>query len=151
MGTRSDFYLGRGEQAEWLGSIAWDGYPEGIVPKEGAWPAGKHLFEAKTEQEFRERLEVFFAGRDDVRRPEDGWPWPWANSLTTNYAYAFDDGKVWASCFGGAWFDPSQDEPDEPDEPADLDVKVAVFPDMTDRQKVALDKRSGLLFVGVAG
>jgi len=29
MGTRADFYVGRGEQAEWLGSIAWDGYPSG--------------------------------------------------------------------------------------------------------------------------
>lgn len=25
MGTRADFYSGRGKTAEWLGSIAWDG------------------------------------------------------------------------------------------------------------------------------
>lgn len=30
MGTRADFYVGRGEQAEWLGSIAWDGNPGAI-------------------------------------------------------------------------------------------------------------------------
>ena len=30
MGTRADFYIGRGAEAEWLGSIAWDGYPGGI-------------------------------------------------------------------------------------------------------------------------
>jgi hypothetical protein len=29
MGTRADFYVGRGETAEWLGSIAWDGNPGG--------------------------------------------------------------------------------------------------------------------------
>ena len=26
MGTRADFYLGEGSAAEWLGSVAWDGY-----------------------------------------------------------------------------------------------------------------------------
>ena len=32
MGTRADFYVGHGKDAEWLGSIAWDGYREGIPP-----------------------------------------------------------------------------------------------------------------------
>ena len=27
MGTRADFYVGRGDAAEWIGSIAYDGYP----------------------------------------------------------------------------------------------------------------------------
>lgn len=31
MGTIADFYVGRGPKAEWIGSIAWDGYPDGIV------------------------------------------------------------------------------------------------------------------------
>jgi hypothetical protein len=31
MGTRADFYVGRGETAEYLGSIAWDGYPDGLM------------------------------------------------------------------------------------------------------------------------
>ncbi len=29
MGTRADFYTGRGQTAQWLGSIAWGGYPVG--------------------------------------------------------------------------------------------------------------------------
>jgi hypothetical protein len=41
MGTRADFYVGRGGQAEWLGSIAWDGYPSGI---------DKWVFSVSTEQ-----------------------------------------------------------------------------------------------------
>jgi hypothetical protein len=116
MGTRADFYVGRGETAEWVGSIAWDGYPEGIMPhaaeKKRAWvdgplmpaaakwPVGAHLFDATTEQEFRERVARFFEYREDVTLPENGWPWPWENSQTTDYAYAFDGGKVYASCFG---------------------------------------------------
>jgi hypothetical protein len=31
MGTRADFYIGRGTEAEWLGSVAWDGYPGGVI------------------------------------------------------------------------------------------------------------------------
>ena len=26
MGSRADFYIGEGTEAEWLGSVAWDGY-----------------------------------------------------------------------------------------------------------------------------
>lgn len=34
MGTRADFYVGKGPNAEWLGSTAMDGYPEGIFHKD---------------------------------------------------------------------------------------------------------------------
>jgi hypothetical protein len=30
MGTRADFYIGCGRDSEWIGSIAWDGYPDGL-------------------------------------------------------------------------------------------------------------------------
>lgn len=30
MSTRADFYVGRGAEAEWIGSISWDGYPDGV-------------------------------------------------------------------------------------------------------------------------
>lgn len=30
MGTRADFYVGTGANAEWLGSIAYDGHPDTI-------------------------------------------------------------------------------------------------------------------------
>lgn len=30
MGTRADFYVKRTDHLLWLGSIAWDGYPDGI-------------------------------------------------------------------------------------------------------------------------
>lgn len=31
MGTRADFYVRKGGEMEWLGSIPWDGYPDGIA------------------------------------------------------------------------------------------------------------------------
>lgn len=149
MGTRADFYVGRGEQAEWIGSIAWDGYPDGITPYgTNAWPEGGHLFDAVTEQQFRERVVQFFAGRDDVTLPDQGWPWPWEDSRTTDYAYALDDGRVWASCFGHEWFDPRHEPQDDDEGPT---AKVAVFPNMKDRQRVTFGKRSGVIVVTAQG
>lgn len=163
MGTRADFYVGRGKQAEWLGSIAWDGYPDGITPsgdelmppsvpgagqeyKRIDWPAGAHLFDATTELEFRARVVRFFLHREDVTLPEQGWPWPWEDSSTTDYAYAFDGGKVWASCFGTEWFDATKPQPED-----ERRWKVAVFPNMKDRQNVTMGKRSGVIVVGSGG
>lgn len=153
MGTRADFYVGRGLTAEWIGSIAWDGYPEGIQPREhnkrGEFVSGRHLFDAKTKEEFTERVNLFFEGRDDVTLPADGWPWPWENSQTTDYSYAFDDGKVWASCFGCEWFDPKAKLTDEEHEALHEGPrgKSAVFPQMsTDR--FTMGKRSGVIVIG---
>jgi hypothetical protein len=138
MGTRADFYVGRGSDAEWIGSIAWDGDPMGLP---------QQLTGAKTPAAFREALAAEFDTRDDATRPEDGWPWPWENSQTTDYAYAFDGGRVWASCFGNAWFPADEPEPD-----GDDDAKVATFPDMTARRSLAApgSKRSGLIALQVS-
>ena len=147
MGTRADFYIGRGANAEWLGSTAWDGYPDGIRPHDKKkWPDGESLFDATTENVFRERLAAYFNDRRDVTMPSDGWPWPWNDSGTTDYAYAFDGGKVWASSFGCEWFDPLQEEPEDAKEDA------AVFPDMSARKNVKMSgPGSGLIVVGPRG
>jgi hypothetical protein len=125
MGTRADFYIGRGEQAEWLGSVSYDDYPRGVIDD------AKTAADAET---FRVAVGNFIAGRDDGTTPEMGWPWPWENSQTTDYAYALDDGKVWASRFGGPWFVATADEPDDA---SGTYQKSAVFPDMRDRKAVA--------------
>lgn len=140
MGTRADFYVGRDPATmEWLGSIAWDGYPDGL-------PSG--VRRASVEKTYRAAVAKMLAGRDDATLPEQGWPWPWANSQTTDYAYAFDGGKVWASCFACDWFGARRNgHPDEENEEHEYD-KVK-FPDMTDRKKVTLGKRSGILLIGL--
>lgn len=139
MGTRADFYYGRGDNAQWLGSIAWDGYPDGIDDA---------ILKANTPEDYRAALVAFFAKRDDVTLPEDGWPWPWTDSHTTDYAYAFDGGKVWACPFGYGWLDPLQPQPEED---SFHKSKTVAFPDMTERQNVTLGKRSGLMFIGPEG
>ena len=131
MGTRADFYIGRGKDAMWLGSVAWDGYPDGVL-------VGIKL--ADDQKSFLDALETYFNGRNDVSTPNDGWPWPWDTSSGTDFAYAFDAGKVWMSHFGSAWITASSPEPEEWSE-----NKEAVFPNMKDKANVTLGPRSGLL------
>ena len=139
MGTRADFYIGRGPQARWLGSLAWDGYPDGI----DAAAANRH---ATTEAGFLEAL-VPLKAREDWSQPErDGWPWPWDDSGTTDYAYALDGGTVFVSRFGSAWvaldaalLQPENDFPKHP---------KAVFPNMAALKRVTYGKRSGVIIIG---
>lgn len=136
MGTRSDFYVKKEKQMEWIASKSFDGYPDGI---------DKHVLESKTEEEYRENLNFFFTGKDDVTLPEDGWPWPWNDSNTTNYAYIFENGKVMASYYGGILFDPLIKQ--EEDENEDQEGVKFDFPDMSDVKNVAFGKRSGMTIV----
>jgi hypothetical protein len=142
MGTRADFYMGRGIEARWLGSVAFDGYPGSRLRK---------VVTSPTEAEFELRVAERTAENDGTR-PEQGWPWPWEDSRTTDFAYAFDDGKVFIANFGYNWRtlpeweayeDSGEDEPRAP--------KQCVFPDMTERQQVTLGPRSGLIVLGLKG
>ena len=86
MGTRADFYVGKGKDAEWIGSIAMDGYRDGI--------AG-YILKAKNETVYRKAVETFLKSRDDARFPDQGWPWPWDDSGTSDCSYWFFDGQCW--------------------------------------------------------
>jgi hypothetical protein len=135
MGTRADFYVGRGADAEWLGSIAWDGYPDGI---------DERVLKAKTEKTYRKTVQKFLETLDDATLPSQGWPWPWDDSCTTDYSYAFDAKKkrVYASYFGHAWFNPLKSRPKVSE-----GAKKVVFPNMAAKQNVVLGPRSGLMTV----
>ena len=138
MGTRADFYIGRGKDAEWIGSIGLDGFPDSIPDP---------ILLATNEFQFRWLTIGYLLAREDATLFDQGWPWPWDNSQTTDYSYAFDDGKVWATPFGCGWFDPLLREPEEDD-----DVKKKVpFPDMSAIKKPTLGRRSGLLVIGRKG
>ena len=86
MGIRADFYVGRGKSAEWIGSIAWDGYRDGI---------DKQILNCGSEGAFRHAVSAFLASRDDAIYPKDGWPWPWDDSSTTDCSYWFFDDRTW--------------------------------------------------------
>lgn len=90
MGTRADFYIGTGKNAEWLGSVAWGGYE---------WDEDREcrLMKATTEEEYRTALAEIAKDRDGWTTPEQGWPWQWEDSGATDYVYYFEDGKVSAA------------------------------------------------------
>lgn len=138
MGTRADFSVGRGETAEWLGSIAYDGYPTDGHPA--------ILRGLETEETYREQVARLLGALHHATRPAQGWPWPWENSQTTDYAYAWDAGVVYVTCFGHGWQVLREDLDDWPDD----DAKVP-FPDMTARQRVTFGQRSGVTLVTAEG
>jgi hypothetical protein len=143
MGTRADFYMGRGPDAEWLGSIAWDGNPGGLTGDDVATvePGENELLTTRSAVRYRELVQEFLLNRDDATFPEQGWPWPWVDSGTTDYAYSFALRKVWGCSFGGPWW-PAVEESDD-----DQAGQKAVFPDMATRRDVAWGKRSGVMIV----
>lgn len=139
MGTRADFYVGRDEGAEWIGSIAWDGYREGIDCT---------VLTALSEGDFRAAIAKFAAQRDDWTSPEMGWPWPWNDSGTTDCSYWFFDGHV-SDEHGGAYFSclAPMPETDEAYEAARQSAERVRFPDMSARKSVTFGKRSGVIVV----
>jgi len=68
MGTRADFYVGRGKTAEWLGSIAWDGYPAGLWPNKDTATAKADIpktpvIAATAEEAYRKAVDELLASR----------------------------------------------------------------------------------------
>lgn len=138
MGTRADFYTRNEKSMEYLGSIAFDGYE-----------IDDNVLQAKTEQSFREELAKFFSDRNDYSVPEQhGWPWPWNDSRTTDYSYVFENGKVLASNWGRALYDPLIQQADENGGDEQDEQKLDNFwPDMSALKNVRFDKGSGLLII----
>ena len=151
MGTRADFYIGRGSDAEWIGSIAYDGDPEGQP---------RAVFGAKTKKSYRAKVSKLLSSLDDATLPEQGWPWPWDDSGTSDAAYAWDDKQLWI-CYGDGWINENQhiaiQEATQILEKAGLETdwlperwveEDPDFPDMSERKNVTLGPRSGMMFIG---
>jgi len=144
MGTRADFYVGKGLEAEWIGSIAWDGYRGGV---------DEAILFSKTEEEFRTNVKKFFEERDDVTLPEMGWPWPWDDSSISDCSYWFFAGKVWDE-IEKCYFPCDTNVPDYDDEHEEYQkipqkYERITFPNMKHLKNVTLGKRSGVtIFTG---
>jgi hypothetical protein len=99
---RADFYVGRGESAEWLGSLRGTATPESFAERDhvGWWRPGllDLLDEGAWVLAVRQLLK-----RADAVRPVDGWPWAWPDSRLTDFAYSFHDGAVRITRFGQWW------------------------------------------------
>lgn len=134
MGTRADWYVKRENEplttADWIGSIAWDGYPKGVEDKDVGVPG---ILSLTSEWAFRQAVQKY-AIRDDFTDPKMGWPWAWDDSTMTDFAYVFNQGVVRVYYFGRIGKDASPDAP-----------KVDIFPDMKAIQNVAHGPRSGFI------
>lgn len=133
MGTRADFYVGRGQDAVWIGSIAYDGHPTALPPE---------VRQADGEAAWRAHISDMLLIREDGIPPQDGWPWPWEDSCLTDFSYAWDEGKVWGCNYGGPWFTPC----DVPPEDAVFERRPkSEFPDMSKgKQHADMLRVSGL-------
>lgn len=141
MGTRADFYVEQTDgQLDWLGSIAWDGYPGGL-------PRG--LLGARTESGFRHAVAAELASRNDATLPDKGWPWPWDDSHTSDYGYVFRKDCVMFE-YEGHWFKVSDHDAAFADDADSARFRQgeAKFPDMSARKAVTLGRRSGLIIMG---
>lgn len=153
MGTRADFYIRTKSEEkqtvmEWLGSVAFDGYPEGFDSQSGII-----ALTAKNEAEFRAAVSEVLASRSDGTTPEMGWPWPWDDSLLTDYAYVFDGDNVNGFEFGTA-FDLQKyisSGRTETEVENDENKVSGYFPDMSKQKNVTYGRRSGLLVFTVKG
>ena len=135
MGTRADFYIGRTKEAEWLGSIAYDGYPEGIDDV---------VKGAQDEDTFAQEVARMLADDESGTTPDLGWPWPWEDSGTTDYAYAFDGGCVWVSNYDSNWVPVSEYDPEKENRKDD----APTFPQFG-TEDTTLGPRSGLIVFGL--
>jgi hypothetical protein len=163
MGTRADFYLGKGKTAEWLGSIAWDG-DSSICPQ---------ILNCTSDAAFRHAVASFLADREDGTTPDQGWPWAVEGQRgTTDCHYWFFDERCWkgrGECerYGEVYVPADEPEPDwslvetAEDRGEDPDVVEAAlydrwlggrdkieFPDMSAKKNVTFGKRSGLTIIG---
>jgi hypothetical protein len=133
MGTRADFYIRKDKDMEWLGSIGFDGYE-----------IDDAVAESTTEEGFRNEVKKMLDGRDDSTLPSDGWPWPWEDSRTTDFAYIFDNGIIYASNFGYAIYKIGE----QPEEDNDGRCPEDYFPNMKSIMNVNWGKGSGLMIIG---
>lgn len=86
--TRADFWIAC---TEWLGSTAFDGYPEKKKLSAGGGVPDT-ILNATTELGFRNAVLDHLTGRRGSTIPPMHWPWPWKSSLDTCYVYSFFPG-----------------------------------------------------------
>lgn len=125
MSTKTDFYIGCGSDAEWIGSLQWDCEPDNIL----LVPAGRLALTTSAEIVYRHAVEVLLAEwiDDDYRhayRAADGWPWPWPTSHVSSWIVTFDPDElaVFTTVGGGTRWE--RIDPSDPRQPANVDDEL---------------------------
>lgn len=118
MSTKTDFYIGRDDNAEWIGSLQWECDPENLLRV----PPGRRALSATDETTYRDAIadllttwELDELGIAYPRRT--GWPWPWHTSHVSSWIVTFDpaDNGVFVTVGGGVrWEQIDHHTPREP-------------------------------------
>lgn len=102
MGTYAYFYVGRGDDAEWLGGVRLDGYP-----------ATRHgngvpltVIGRTTEAGYRAGVRAHVVEHGCPADRHRGEVPTLASATWVDCSYAFDEGRVWLRWFSGEWVDP---------------------------------------------
>ena len=102
MGTRADFYvMDHDGSMEWIGSVSQDGGYLSI-PTDILISGNQIMFEEIVTDFIKSR------GKSGILKGEEGWPWPWADSRMSDYAYIMHicTGKVMVCRYGSRPVDP---------------------------------------------
>lgn len=114
-----DFYVGRGAQAEWIGSVRAAREPEEMLRT----PSGRALLRSVYERAYRRRVNVLFNKWPEhdqwsATYPNQvGWPWPYTSSHHSDWIITFDPGigAVFVTVGGGVgWYRVDPEEPTLP-------------------------------------
>ncbi|MFE0025470.1 hypothetical protein [Amycolatopsis sp. NPDC059021] len=95
MSSYTDFYIGRGEHAEWIGSLHGECYPDNFL----AVPPVRLALTTTDENTFRAAVTDALVVWEDEHlgqgyRPDLGWPWPWYSSHNSSWIITFDPEAV---------------------------------------------------------
>lgn len=104
MTTRTDFYLGRGARAAWLGSLQFACHPDNLLKL----PQGRDVLTATGEAAYRVTLtELLFRwpieGLGAAHRAHNGWPWRSPTSHSGDWIITYDDGVFMTAGGGPRW------------------------------------------------
>lgn len=119
MSSYTDFYVGRGADAEWIGSLRGESCPDNVR----AVPPLLLALTTTDEDAFRAAVvDALDVWEDELLgqgyRPGRGWPWPWHSSHFASWIVAFDPepGAVFVTVGGGVrWHRIDPHDPSFPD------------------------------------
>ena len=102
MSTRTDFYIGKGKKAQWLGSCI-----DGFCPIECERAEMVNICSSKKEVNYIKFVNEMLSNKSHQGvTPEKGWQWDYDTSIGSDYIYCFSHSTVKCSYRGSIFFNP---------------------------------------------
>ncbi len=102
MSTRTDFYIGKGLKAKWIGSCI-----DGFCPIECERSEIINICSAKKEKDYIKFVNIMLDNKSHQGVTSDkGWQWDYETSAGSDYIYCFTHNTVRCSYRGSILFNP---------------------------------------------